>query len=111
VQLVLLEGKATIANVVEAFKYFMIINVAKFLSVELLMYQRQNFNGQQFLYINYFSNIPLIGLIGFTGISNHQLNRTCSKDFPPYPGQFNDQPGELRSADLDYRIRLHSPHS
>ncbi|CAD8136104.1 unnamed protein product [Paramecium octaurelia] len=59
---VLLQSKATSCNVMEIFKYYMIINVSKYVSAQLMMYQMQNFNNEELLYLNYLSNIPIVAL-------------------------------------------------
>lgn len=41
---IILEGKATQTNVLDAFKYFMIINLTKFVTVEILMLNVQTFS-------------------------------------------------------------------
>ncbi|CAD8054516.1 unnamed protein product [Paramecium sonneborni] len=59
---VLLQSKATSCNVMEIFKYYMIINVSKYVSAQLMMYQMQNFNNEELLYLNYLSNIPIVAM-------------------------------------------------
>ena len=54
----------------EIFKYYMIINVSKYVSAQLMMYQMQNFNNEELLYLNYLSNIPIIALQALTPPSN-----------------------------------------
>lgn len=61
----------------------MIINVIKFISVEMLMQQMQNFNSQQFLFMNYFSNIPIVGLMAITPpaplLTSHKIDTSMIK--------------------------------
>ena len=44
----------------------MIINITKFVSVEILMQDMQNFSNSQYLYMNYLSNIPLLTCFAMT---------------------------------------------
>lgn len=73
---VLLQGKATSANVLEVFKYYMIINVSKYVSAQLMMYQMQNFSNEELLYLNYFSNAPIIAMMAITSMPLAYPSRT-----------------------------------
>jgi len=66
VERVLLEGKATLLNNVEVFRFVMAIAFFKYVSSVILTYSLCYISDFQFIYINFFSSVPTLVLIGFS---------------------------------------------
>ena len=67
VERVLLEGKATLLNNVEVFRYVMTVSFFKYISTVILTYSLSYLSDFQFLYVNFLGTIPTLILIGFSG--------------------------------------------
>ena len=69
VERVLLEGRATLLNNVEVFRYVMSIAFFKYISAVILTYTLTYLSDFQFIYMNFMGTIPTLILIGFSGPS------------------------------------------
>jgi len=63
VEKVLLEGRATVVNSVEVFRYYMTVSFLKFFGIWLLVFSAANLNDFQWTYINYLNSIISLSMI------------------------------------------------
>ena len=78
VEKVLLEGRATVVNSVEVFRYYMTVSFLKFFGIWLLVFSASNLNDFQWTYINYLNSI-----ISLSMVSLGAPLKKLSKEKPP----------------------------
>ena len=78
VEKVLLEGRATVVNSVEVFRYYISVSFLKFFAVWLLVFSATNLNDFEWTYINYLNSIVSLFLLSFGA----PLNK-LSREMPP----------------------------
>jgi len=79
VEKVLLEGRATIVNSVEVFRYYLTVSFLKYFGIWLLVFSAASLNDFQWTYINYLNSIISLFFVSF-GAPLKKLSRELPPD-------------------------------
>ena len=79
VEKVLLEGRATIVNSVEVFRYYLTVSFLKYFGIWLLVFSAANLNDFQWTYINYLNSIISLFFVSY-GAPLKKLSRELPPD-------------------------------